>query len=96
MEQLQARTFFNDELLNPEYELFKQSLRCFGYVKKLPPELRVMIWKDCFPTGTMALKLRAKKDFCSRPNPITLFINQESRLETLHHFQVLFSKNPRF
>jgi len=70
----------------------------FHRLNDLPAELRLMIWKWSFATPRF-LKIsagskkeyRTKSPFKSNTKfPITLYINRESRIETLKHFQLSF------
>lgn len=60
----------------------------------LPTELRLKIWRACFPPNRKVvikfLTLDGVKDISDEPNPPTLAINSESREETLLHYRPIF------
>jgi hypothetical protein len=77
------------ELPDPNRDLYSQVLgdsalhfRCF---RKLPTEIRLKIWRPCLPGPRKSLfepRRRFSREEAERL-PSTLFINQESRHETL-------------
>lgn len=67
-------------------------LDTFELLPKLPIELRLMIWRACFPP---CQKVSLRELFCKASNaprqrllPVSLRINRESREETLRHYVV--------
>lgn len=63
---------------------------------KLPPELRVKIWQGTFTPRTVVLDAADINIRLPRtPNPVTLSVCKESRVETLKYYQVIFTDNIR-
>jgi hypothetical protein len=81
-------------------------LETFELFVQLPPELRLTIWRTTFERRTVKVSGHEKEaddlddgDFDKweslsliTPNPITLFVNKESRYETLRFYKPLFPK----
>lgn len=81
-------------------------LETFELFVQLPPELRLMIWRATFERRTVKVSGHEKGaddlddwNFYKweslsliTPNPITLFVNKESRYETLRFYKPLFPK----
>jgi len=86
---------FTSVLPDHDQELFCQQcpLRCFTMFSRLPKELRLQIWTYSMPRGRL-LKIREiptlEAPTCHAAPPMTLFINRESRAESLSHYQLLF------
>jgi hypothetical protein len=96
------------ELPDPNQHLYPQGdlppqFACFP---KLPIELRLVIWRFTFPASRKVnINAGQQNVFCSRdrfskkmrlhtnqPLPMSLFICQESRIETLKHYCVYLQK----
>ncbi|KAL2067708.1 hypothetical protein VTL71DRAFT_15804 [Oculimacula yallundae] len=94
-----ALEMFTLELADPDEELAVQDrpLANFPLFKKLPLELRLMIWRATFPAGRL-LSLNSKAfSLLQRPTPgggfclpISLHVNRESRQETKIHYRIIF------
>jgi hypothetical protein len=81
----------------------KQDLESFTLFPKLPIELRLKIWRLALPPGRH-VKMDLSHHFSESPTapeyvtmkedehspPITLYVNRESREETLRHYTVIF------
>ncbi|KAL2067706.1 hypothetical protein VTL71DRAFT_15802 [Oculimacula yallundae] len=67
-------------------------LNTFHRFMELPPELRIIIWRFCMPTGRHFPLANFRLDrptFLGPRSPITAFICHESRMETMRHFVYL-------
>lgn len=76
------------ELPDPQQELYLQhsnDLLAFAFFPQLPLELRFQIWKYTFPAPREIYIL----EFPGDDLPVALFINKESRRETLRHYSVI-------
>jgi hypothetical protein len=94
----------------------RNSLQSFQNFTKFPAEIRLKIYRCCFPPPRridLRNLLRANVVWTVRQNrhkkpprrcpclthklshPVTLFVNQESRQETLRHYKILHRKCPR-
>jgi hypothetical protein len=79
-------------LPDPDQDLFFQTLHEFTLFPQLPPEIRLQIWRDTFRKGVSHyIQRRADGSWLQWPPlpPISSAVNQESRQETLRHYQVL-------
>ncbi|KAF8863003.1 hypothetical protein BDZ45DRAFT_738682 [Acephala macrosclerotiorum] len=98
-----ALSTFEDELPDPDQALYIQMgkpLDVFERFSNLPIEIRLRIWRLSFPEGrNMWLDIGHNterffedwyKHHLQRPFPIALYINQESRSETLRHYVILY------
>jgi len=77
------------EQLENYQNFFRQKFRdfeTFHPFKSLPIELRLQIWRFCFPPSREMPLFPALP---SRMNPVTLHINQESRNETLVYYRLI-------
>ncbi|KAE8443157.1 hypothetical protein EG329_002326 [Mollisiaceae sp. DMI_Dod_QoI] len=95
------------ELPNPDQGLFVQTspddFREFTLFPKLPVEIRLRIWRKCFPGPRTVhiepgfsyeeppskLAQRTEMLKCDIPTPRTLQINSESRQETLRNYVII-------
>lgn len=76
------------------------SLRSFTLFPKLPIELRLKIWRSTFPRNrsidlhkwAMARTYKFLEEGEGLPAPVTLYVNSESRQETLKHYFILREK----
>jgi hypothetical protein len=79
-----------------------KTLNTFPLFPNLPTELRLQIWRLSFPRGRQVnfaafrtnisprhSEVIRKQDLLSSPLPITLFVNKESRKETMKHYLVV-------
>jgi len=60
----------------------------------LPTELRLMIISKTFSPRTVVLEFGGTDSprlFCRTPNPITLYLNRESRAETLRYYKQIYA-----
>lgn len=67
-----------------------QKFECFS---KLSPEIRRMIWRECYPKGRkIQLYLHRKKEDSKfhPPLPVTLHINQDSRSVTITDYLLMW------
>lgn len=77
-----------NELPDPSQELFHSDFPLFS---SLPVELRLKIWRHTFPPTRCIVTFAEKdvKNVCF-PGPLTIaWVNQESRAETLKHYQLM-------
>ncbi len=87
------------ELPDPEEEITVQKSgrgpEIFRRFPSFPIELRLQIWKYCFPRGELVYAHEARRCWSRglTPMPITLSINQESRSETLANYIIIFPKH---
>lgn len=92
-EALQRLAVFTRELPDPERILFRQEVGQFILFATLPPEIRLRIWKSAFPPGravclnSVRIPIRTSPPFPSLP--VTAYVNEESRTETLKHYHIL-------
>ena len=79
-----------NELPDPKQELFRPTFHPFP---RLPPELRHMIWLSALPGPRGIWTFASANDHPAQARfpkpPVTSSINQESRIETLKHYQIL-------
>jgi hypothetical protein len=97
--------FFMEELPDSEYSIAVQNLESealqqFTVFKDLIPELRAKIWRETFPPPRFVRldwgewgrwdKYKDQKPSGPLP-PVTLYVNRESRYETLRHYNMIYS-----
>lgn len=80
---------FQNSLPDPDLELAIQANSEFTLFPKLPPEIRLVVWRLVIPNGgRIWINLRTDPWKLLRLHPVTRCINQESRYETLQHYSV--------
>jgi hypothetical protein len=97
MDRSEAHTLkaFQEDLPDSHSDLFHHKDLVFTKFPKLPPELRLRIWRDTFPEEIRKFKIDPRVAggrpgrLLKASNPITLRINDESRAETLRYYKVL-------
>lgn len=75
------------------YHVLGKAAKKFRLLHRLPIEIRLRIWRECFP-GRTTIRLEPTSSHFTQAGresrygiaPITLSVNQESRLETYKHY----------
>ena len=119
MESLTSALFAN-EMPDSDQELFSpgvKDLNIFHFFPKLPIEVRLAIWRLCFPAPRKVNLRPTKSSFGKRDPeclngliygrwtscrsisqhmqlPVTLYVDKESRSETLRKYRILFRESP--
>jgi hypothetical protein len=98
---LQLTNYLFGHVLPDPYDVLPRPTRRMrnlsGFETKLPLELRQKIWRELFPSrGRVKIDLKFHRDhkYSIIPSyiPVTLWVNRESRAETLRNYAVLHTE----